>query len=39
MPEVGEEWDILNGDTKSKLARMIDLFCGLHYIVELGSDY
>lgn len=38
MPEVGEEWDILNGDKKSKLTRMIDLFCGLHYIVELSDQ-
>jgi hypothetical protein len=30
LPEVVEEWDIMDDDEKSKVSRMNDLFCGLH---------
>ncbi|CAB3978959.1 Hypothetical predicted protein [Paramuricea clavata] len=38
LPEVVEEWDILDDDEKSKVERMNDLFCGLHYIVGLADQ-
>ena len=30
LPEVFEEWDILDDDERSKVTGMNDLFCGLH---------
>jgi hypothetical protein len=38
LPEVVDEWDIMNDDEKSKVSRMNDLFCGLHYIVGLADQ-
>ena len=38
LPEVVEEWDILDDDERSKVTRMNDLFCGLHYIVGLADQ-
>jgi hypothetical protein len=38
LPEVVEEWDIMDDDEKSKVSRMNDLFCGLHYIVGLADQ-
>ena len=38
LPDVVEEWDILDDDERSKVTRMNDLFCGLHYIVGLADQ-
>ena len=39
LPEVFKEWDIImDNDEKSKMSRMNDLFCGLHYIVGLADQ-
>ncbi|CAB4040037.1 Hypothetical predicted protein [Paramuricea clavata] len=38
LPEVVEEWDIMDDDEKSKVSRMNDLFCGLHDIVGLADQ-
>jgi hypothetical protein len=38
LPEVVEEWDILDEDEKSKVSRMNDIFCGLHFIVGLADQ-
>ena len=39
LTEVVEEWDILDDDDeRSKVTKMNDLFCGLHYIVGLADQ-
>ena len=38
LPNIAENWDAMNEDIQSNFIKIIDFFCGLHFLVGLADQ-